>query len=200
VNRFVFANAATGEIVRVTTCPDDQAVPLDGEVVVQHDTATPRTHHVASGELVAYTPEQQAAKAQPQAVNAVWSNASFSWIDGRPLEVAKAAKKLAIDAERARRTELPIDYVGSLFDADGTAQDNVRTWQIQLGAGATLPEGFVWRDADNVDHPADADFVNGLGVEMTMRGTQLYMQAWALKAQVDDATTIPEVEAITWDS
>lgn len=114
------------------------------------------------------------------------------------LGVAQLRQKSSIDAELERRKGLPVAFDGAMFDADRTARENVSGWQLQLAAGASLPPGFVWRDFDNVDHAADTAFVNGLGAAITMRGTQLYAQAWALKAQVDAATTIEEVEAITW--
>lgn len=114
------------------------------------------------------------------------------------LDDIKAAKKADIEREREARNQLPIVFNGALFDADATAQRNVGAWQTQLANGKTLPDGFRWRDYANEYHPADAAFVNGLGEAITLRGTELYQQMWALKAQVDAATTAAEVEAVVW--
>lgn len=115
-----------------------------------------------------------------------------------PLEQAKTRKKAALDDEREQRGAAPIAYADATFDADATALRNVEGWQLQLARGLDLPEGFVWRDFTNVDHPADAAFLDGLGQAITLRGTVLYQQAWTLKAAVDAATTVEEVEAVSW--
>jgi hypothetical protein len=40
--------------------------------------------------------------------------------------------------------------------------------------------------------------VNGLGAAITARGTAVYRQSWLLKAAVDAAVSVEEVEAISW--
>lgn len=114
------------------------------------------------------------------------------------LQQAKDRKNAEIDAERERRGALPVDYAGTQFDADATALRNVTGWQLQIARGMAIPSGFMWRDFNNVDHPCDAAFLDGLGAAITLRGTGLYQQAWTLKASVDAATTVPDVEAISW--
>jgi hypothetical protein len=125
-----------------------------------------------------------------------WSNEYMAYLDLRTLDEVRADKVAAINAEVERLGDLPIAYRGALFDADARAQRNVMFWQGQLANGAALPTGFVWRDAANVDHPADAEFVNGLGLAMALRGTALYQAAWAAKGAVAVATTTSEVQAV----
>lgn len=122
-----------------------------------------------------------------------WDAELEQWVGN--LDHALAARKHEINAERERRNFLPIAYAGSLFDANATALRNIAGWQTQLAAGAVLPEGFVWRDADNVDHPADAAFLNGLGAAITLRGTALYQAAWAHKAALSALTDIDAILA-----
>jgi hypothetical protein len=114
-------------------------------------------------------------------------------IDGR-----KARKRAEIDQERERRIVLPFVFDGIEFDGDVASQRNIQGWQTQIANGVALPEGFTWRDAANIDHPADAAFVNGLGAAITTRGTLVYRQSWLLKAAVEAAATAEEVQAITW--
>lgn len=116
------------------------------------------------------------------------------WVPDVP--VLKADLQRQVDIERTRRNLLPIMYAGSTFDADEIAQRNVSAWQTQLSAGATLPSDFTWRDYNNNDHPADAEFVNGLGAAITLRGTQLYQASWQHKSDINSAT---EQELLTYD-
>ena len=112
-----------------------------------------------------------------------WDVVSESWT----ADTLRACedRKAEVDSIRRDRLDMPIAYAGSLFDADATARLNVSGWQTQLLAGMSLPEGFVWRDADNVDHPADASFINGLGAAMVGRGTTLYRSAWLHKQNIE---------------
>ena len=103
----------------------------------------------------------------------------------RPFVDPRTEKRRQADALRDQKLTALIPYRGAMFDADATAIRNISGWQTQIAAGVTLPPGFVWRDADNIDHPADADFINGLGAAITLRGSLLYQAAWAHKANID---------------
>jgi hypothetical protein len=105
-----------------------------------------------------------------------------------PLGEVKAAARRRVDSEREGRLTSPVSYAGAVFDADGPAQRNVSGWLAVLNGGGSLPPGFVWRDFDNVDHPADTAWVVGLGAAMTARGTAVYVQSWEAKAAIDAAT------------
>lgn len=122
-----------------------------------------------------------------------WDWATKTWVSN--LAEAKESKKNAVSTLRKAHNYLPISYSSSVFDADETAQRNVSAWQTQLAAGTDLPPGFVWRDYNNVDHPADAAFINGLGTAITLRGTVLYQVAWVHKAAIDALSSIEDVLA-----
>lgn len=159
--------------------------PLDGCETIEGVIAAPEAAYwdFEAQSLAPISP-------QPTAFHA-WDWPTKQWFPN--LDHAIATRKREIDAERERRNTLPIAYGGSLFDADATALRNIAGWQTQLAAGAVLPEGFVWRDADNVDHPADAAFLNGLGAAITLRGTALYQAAWTHKANIAALTDIDAI-------
>lgn len=113
-----------------------------------------------------------------------------------PPHIPRGDKKRTLTGMRERAITQPIAYAGARFDADEKALRNLQIWQTQLAAGTALPEGFVWRDADNVDHPCSAEFLNGLGAAITCRATRVYQKSWALKAQLDAAATPEEVAAL----
>ena len=147
----------------------------------------PKTSRVVNGQIVTIPikPEK----------HYVWDNATDGWIDPSPLTVLKKKKSDEITQMRERRNLSPITYQNVLFDADEEAQRNVSAWMVNIAAGQNPPSGFVWRAYDNTNHPADADFVVGLGNAITMRGTYLYQQSWIKKAEVAALTTSEDVRA-----
>lgn len=119
-----------------------------------------------------------------------------SWIE--PAGLLQDLKRQKIDAIDKRRESLsiaPIEFRGAMFDADKTAQANISAWLNVINSGASVPEGFVWRDATNVDHPADAQFVRELATAMTLRGTAMYAASWAHKAAVGALNSVQDVLA-----
>lgn len=119
-----------------------------------------------------------------------------SWIE--PAGLLEDLKRQKIDAIDKRRESLsiaPIEFRGAMFDADKTAQANISAWLNVINSGASVPEGFVWRDATNVDHPADAQFVRELATAMTLRGTAMYAASWAHKAAVGALNSVQDVLA-----
>lgn len=193
---------STGAIVglRRTSNP---AVPVPAGYieVAQDDPELPSldgsSHFVDnSGVIKRYTPEERIRRMQPPPLkDQQWNGREGRWIDNRPLEARRLEKLQLVNQERERRNLLPIEYAGSLFDADERGQRNVSAWMTNIAAGMALPPGFVWRDFNNVDHPADAAFVVGLGAAITVRGTVLYQAAWTKKAQLDAMTTAEEIAA-----
>lgn len=125
----------------------------------------------------------------------VWDSTKNDWEDTTPVPKLKDTKISEINVERERKNYLPIDYLGNPFDADATAQRNVSAWMVNIAAGQNPPTGFVWRGYDNVDHPADAAFIVGLGNAITLRGSYLYQRSWIKKAEVDALSTAAEVKA-----
>lgn len=125
----------------------------------------------------------------------VWDNATEGWIDPSPLAVLKKKKSDEITLARERRNLSPITYQNVIFDADEEAQRNVSAWMTNIAAGQDPPTGFEWRAYDNVNHPADAAFVVGLGNAITLRGTYLYQRSWIKKAEVAALTTAEDVRA-----
>lgn len=106
-------------------------------------------------------------------------------IDTALVEQYKENLKSKIDDIRKQKSTEPIEFYNSVFDANEVSIQNLNAWQLQLMAGVSLPDGFVWRDHYNNDHLVDATFINGLAAAITLRGTSLYTIAWAKKAEVD---------------
>lgn len=166
-------------------------------LVVPNDTMLDCLSYVKNG-VLKYMP------AQPSVYHK-WDYVNELWVPD--FDALKTAKLSELETIRINLNLLPIQFANTLFDADATAQANVNSWQTQIANGASVPEGFQWRDYYNVMHPADNTFVNSLGVQMTLRGTLLYHNKWlhvsAINAITDfntlleyncNAILIPELE------
>lgn len=184
-----------GPISRLINCPAELLLLNLGNgetaLAVIDGGIDDSTHYVNAAALVPYG-------ARPSEWHA-WSWEMLDWL----LNPADVTSSLIarVDAERARRADLPITFAGTLFDADPIARENIAGWQTQLAAGASLPEGFVWRDASNVDHAFTAADINALGAATTLRGTRLYQAAWAHKAQIAALENMGSVaELVAYDT
>lgn len=124
-----------------------------------------------------------------------WSWETHEWVLlETALTKAKQEKKTQVETMRQVKNAAPLFYEEALFDADERAQSNVMAWMVNITNGLSVPSGFVWRDANNIDRPADEAFITGLGAAMVQRGSLLYQQAWQQKAAIDALTSISEVE------
>ncbi len=183
---FVIYNTATGLVSQSGTSLELPDVEIPGFAFLQTEAEVDyKTARVVNGEVVAI-PERPSPSHE-------W--VGNVWVDQTPVSKLKQQVVFGINSERERRNYLPIDYNGNPFDADETAQRNVSAWMVNIAAGQNPPSGFVWRGYDNVNHPADAAFVVGLGNAITLRGTYLYQRSWIKKAEVDALNTAAEVKA-----
>ena len=198
---FATYKETTGRVLSVGTAPDEATGLLQaregvkvylGGVLANEQYIDPNTE-----QPVSYTELEKTAFLNSPGQSYEWLPLLGEWVDLREAAIALAEEKelllVKIHAERERRNLLPITFSGSSFDADEKGQRNLTAWMVNIAAGITVPAGFVWRDYDNVDHPADAAFIVGLGGAVTLRGTHLYQTAWEKKAEVSALTTLEAV-------
>jgi len=100
--------------------------------------------------------------------------------------------------ETSYRTDntAPIDYMGTTFQADANSQSLIAA--VLTASGGMLPLDFSWYDATNVPVPMTYAQLQGLAGTILMRGQPLFVHKQDLKVLARAATTIEEVEAITW--
>lgn len=127
------------------------------------------------------------------------------WVDPRTLDDYKAAALQAGAAELARRLYLPITVSGAPFDADQISRDRITHLRKRLQEGRGLPpEWMGWRDASNAMHWADATdaevlaHLTALSEAIENREQALLVTGWTLKAQIEAAATVDQVQAIAW--
>lgn len=116
----------------------------------------------------------------------------------KTLDEAKSDKHAEITTARDAAIGTEIEYGGYAYDADSRSQSNLTATVAACNAGILLPEGFVWRTADNQNVPMDATALAGLAAVMLVQGNAAYQKSWQLKAQLDAAATVAAVEQIVW--
>lgn len=189
MQNYLFYRKDNGLVTQVGAAPAEEIsliyVPSHLELLEVTQEVDYETSRVVNGAVVTI-PKQPTPKHY-------WEN--DGWVDPTTVAELKEAKKVDVSIEREKQNSLPITYAGSQFDATPIAQRNVSAWMTNIAAGQNPPAGFVWRGYDNVDHPADAAFIVGLGNAITLRGTYLYQRSWIKKAEVDALTTSEDVKA-----
>ena len=114
------------------------------------------------------------------------------------LEEAKAAKKNAINDYRNYRLYVlkynwPTD--SNDYDMDPTSQFKISATLGFLNAGNTLPTGFTWRDADNVDRTFTDQQFKDFGKDAWERAEDMHDVAKQHKDAADALTTVSAVNA-----
>lgn len=111
------------------------------------------------------------------------------------LESVKEHKILTLKIQRDNLEVEPIAYNGHSYDYDSKARDRISAAIIALelqGEGATIE----WTTADNVDTPVTATDLKMIIASVATRSNNLHTAYRAAKAQVEDATTANEVDAV----
>lgn len=201
MNRYVIGRASTGEILRSVSCDSSQldGQVLAGEVLDLSDDAEASSHYFAGGALVAYTPEQAAAKARRPA-DCVWSNATMAWKDQRSLDQARMDRWQVIKAQRTAREFGGFTWDGSTFDSDTESQSRIQG-AAQLATLAKLagqPFEVDWTLADNSVRTLSGDDMLAVGQAMGRHVMAVHGAGRALRARIESAETLEEVEAATW--
>lgn len=97
--------------------------------------------------------------------------------------------KRTADAERDTKIYGGVTYNGRVFDSDPRSIANLTATIAAVAAGAfTLPTPFYWRSADNENVDMSFDDLKGLAAAMIAHGYQAYLEAWAVKDQLEVST------------
>lgn len=134
-----------------------------------------------------------------QAYNGNWYLVGYA--PEQPLEEAKAQKLSQVNSWRneARQTE-GAEYALDLFDIDEVSQSNIMA-QIKVAELLGNPEvQYIYRSKSNKDHMLNLAQLQELGLAIASKVNQVYQHSWNLKAAIQDAKTLEEVQALSWDS
>ncbi len=124
-------------------------------------------------------------------------------VNGRPelqdpppptLDEVKAVQIAQIDAAYADAIQQPVQYMGTVFQADFDSQDTM----TKVLAPGVLPPGFFWLDTNNERVPMTLDDLRGLAGVVLMQGQAAFSTRIALKAAVRAAQDVDDVHAVAW--
>lgn len=123
-----------------------------------------------------------------------------NWIDPRTLARAKVTRWSEIKRNRDLLEASGFPYLGKVLDSDERSVQRITTVvqaaQAAIGAGVSF--SIVWTCADNSTLALDAMAAIGMPVALAQYADQLHQTAKALRAQIEAATTVAQVEAIAW--
>jgi len=149
---------------------------------------------------------------------------SFACADGTPLTSvpttlqpytipAPTPAELLAAAQKAKVRELTANYnvaihdpvvyksVGNItetYQADNQAISNLQNMLLAFAPPATLPTDFYWVAQNNTHVPFTYADLQGLAVAIGAQGFTNFDHLQDLKTQVAAATTVAQVNAITW--
>lgn len=191
---------ASGEIIRWGSCEEADA-PLqavDGLTLALGDAD--RRFHVVAGQAVAYTEAQLLAKAVRPRYPAQWSNATFSWADGRSLVQRKVDRWEDMKAARATAIDAPLATPYGVFDSYAEARSNITDAVLlaQTLAGIGQPVAIAFTLADNSVATLGLTQMVTVGLMLGSKVQTVRAVATTLRTQIESATTIEQLEAITW--
>lgn len=116
------------------------------------------------------------------------------WV--KSAELMKADKISEIEKSYREFMVLPISYMGTVFQADTDSQMLIA--QVLVASGGVLPANFAWYDINNEPVQMTYQDLQGLAGLILMRGQQHFYHKQVLKAVARNATTVAELEGITW--
>lgn len=200
---FIVYSQSSGEILRAGRCEEAvlqlQAIGTD-EAVIAAD-ATELTHYVApGGTLVQYTTQQAAAKSSPPPYPAHWSNQTMTWVDDRSLPQVREDQWRLIKAARDAAEWGGFDTPFGRFDSDPNSQAKIigaaQLASIALAQGA--PFGIEWTLQDNTSVHLDAAQMVAVGAALANHVNAVHQRGRQLRAQIEAAATIADLESIAW--
>lgn len=119
----------------------------------------------------------------------------------KPLDLAKEDKKTELKSMRDGLEVEPILYNGNYFDYDEKARDRINAGIISLDV-ATKALGkeatISWTTADDTEAIVTANDLRGVIANVAVRSDELHIHYRTKRELVDNATTVAEVEAISW--
>lgn len=199
--KYVVYSEQSGEIIGAFDCPADSAALqlrpgdslLEGEAVWGQQ-------YVLNGALADYTPSQAAAKAARPSYPSVWSNTTFSWEDLRSLAQQRLDHWERIKSSRNTAITAPLTTLYGVFDADVYSQKNITDAiaMLQALSAAGYSQTVEYTLYDNTVAILNTAQMVEVGLALGQRTQAAYATARSLRAAIEAATSINEIESITW--
>ncbi|MCY1197860.1 hypothetical protein D9M72_92280 [compost metagenome] len=120
--------------------------------------------------------------------------------EGTSIEVARERRWAEIKQDRDKKEASGFPYLGAVFDSDPRSVQRIVGAVLAAQAAVAAGETFEieWTVADNSVLPLDASDVMGMPVALAMYADQLHTISRGLRADIEAAATVEEVEAVNW--
>lgn len=120
------------------------------------------------------------------------------WVlDSSYIEVVRSQVQEAINTWRDAQEASAIIFQHAGHNWDGGLATRMRLQPVV--SLSELPDGFFWTDADNVDIPMTLAELQALNAAhesaITLRGWQIHQRQRQMKQEIQELTTVPELES-----
>ena len=161
-------------------------IELNGDNIVQH--VCDDTHLVpAQGDEVISDDQYYIIRGR---------HTDFKFVSGEVIDIGSALKRIKAGFNSALNSQ--VVWAGNTFDNRPDSRADLNGILTNVLNGVTLPAGFAWRDASNVEHPFTADDLKGLAAVMLANQWAAHQQKRTLLSQWEAATTPAQYDAIVW--
>ena len=121
------------------------------------------------------------------------------------LASAQAEQSAAIDAAYAVSVQQNVTFktaagVTHAFQADAGSQTVLMQATQGYQIAGSVPTGFFWKAADNTLVPFTLADLEGLYTTILAQGWAAFQKRATLKAQIAAASTVADVEAVSWEA
>lgn len=152
----------------------------------------------ASGNVYGFDETDPAQLALMNKLTTTWTDVTGSWPPPITLSQAQTAQIAILYQSYLTAIYQPVTYNGIVYQADQGSQDNLnKMLAVYTPQGAT-PAGFYWVAADNSQTPFTLANMQSLANVMGSQGWTAFQHLQTKKAAVLAATTIAQVQTITW--
>jgi hypothetical protein len=183
-------NRATGQIQRIVACDETS-------ISYQYDTSI-CDHIVGVFADDKYYIENGVAILIPAkpSENHIFNYTTKQWEDPRTLQDIKDVQWALIKQSRTRAEYSGFTWDGSIFDSDAVSQNRI-TGAVTL---AQLSSSFTidWTLQNNTVRTLSQTDMLQVGAALGVHVQTQFTKGQALRAQIDAATTVAEVEAVVW--
>lgn len=192
--RYAVFVVATGQITKVVQCdPTNIGVQLAaGEGAMAMASGDDATHYIANDSAIAMP-------ARPSQ-NHVFDYASKAWVDPRTLQDRKNAAWETIKAAREAVIDANLATPYGTFDCKVKDRTNITDAVLLLQTLAALgtPTTIDFTLADNSSVTLTTSEMVTVGLLLGQKVQAAHGIARGLRTQIEAATSVAEVEAITW--
>lgn len=189
---------ADGLVARFGMCQDYDfdLQALEGETTLE-GSFNADAIYLREGVVTEYTPEQRLLKNTRPSNLHIWNNQTESWDDPRTLAQAKSDAWEAIKLQRDTRMAGTFTHTGNTYDIDP-----VNLSGASIDAREALIAGEEWSQmwvlSDNTVVTLNAIEMIAVGRACKAVVSDLWATSQYLRGLIESATTIAEVDSVTW--